>query len=426
MRNGSDSRPGREPGFSLLELLVSVAILTLLMGVVFQFISTNQRRYRSQQLLAEVSQGGRSAFEVMGQELNQAGYNPPFSTNKTVGGGGATNPGSPLASLPLSGGSPATSGVFYGSRLVIGNTCTGSPATCTQEEVVVNADTSYGTTAMSTTTIPVVLVNSHSPGEPVYARNYPYASGILYDHRTAGTGLAVADNKIRFFGDIQNTGHLYYGEYRLQCPGSTPGTWIDACTSTCTTGPFTLTRFMTKLANASTGVFQIPASKAAALDGAPVSALVSNIQGTCAPPPGSTAPTDWQVFAAPDETAASGTTPVNAAITYSATPSYVQPVVNSDGTPAIWFKLNTYGAFDYTTSPATPYFQSFVLDVRVTLTVLQSQKDTETGTFRSQRMQTHIAPKNINNALAIAQNGGSLYLPPAPLDPTTGNRLPLP
>lgn len=426
MRNCSDGRPGGERGFSLLELLVSVAILTLLMAVVFQFISTNQRRYRSQQLLAEVSQGGRSAFEVMGQELNQAGYNPPFSTNKTVGGSGATNPGAPLASLPLAGGSPATSGVFYGSRLVIGNTCAGSPATCTQEEVVVNADTSYGTTAMSTTAVPVVLVNSHSPGEPVYSRNYPYASGILYDHRAAGTGLAVADNKIRFFGDIQNTGHLYYGEYRLQCPGSTPGTWIDACTSTCTTGPFTLTRFITKLANASTGVFQIPASKAAALDSAPVSPLVSNVQGTCAPLPGSTAPTGWQVFAAPDETAASGTTPVNAAVTYGGSTSYVQPVLNSDGTPAIWFKLNTYGAFDYTTSPATPYFQSFVLDVRVTLTVLQSQKDTETGTFRSQRMQTHIVPKNINNALAIAQNGGSLYLPPAPLDPTTGNKLPLP
>ncbi|MBI4167107.1 MAG: prepilin-type N-terminal cleavage/methylation domain-containing protein, partial [Acidobacteria bacterium] len=196
MRDSSGFTPGRESGFSLLELLVSVAILTLLMAVVFQFMSTNQRRYRSQQLLAEVTQGGRSAFEVMSQELNQAGYNPPFKTNKTVGGGSATNPGSPIASLPLSGGSPATSGIFYGSHLVIGNTCTGSPATCTQEEVLVNADTTYGTAAMSATTVPVVLVNSHSPGEPVFTRNYPYPSGIIFDHRTAGTGLAVADNQI--------------------------------------------------------------------------------------------------------------------------------------------------------------------------------------------------------------------------------------
>jgi len=425
----SDRAPAghaRTSGFSLLELLVSVAILTLLMAIVFQFMSTNQKRYRSQQLLAEVSQGGRSAFEVMTQELNQAGYNPPFRANKTVGGAGATVPGAPLASLPVSGGSPATKGIFYGSRLVIGNTCTGSPATCTQEEVLVNADTSYGTTAMTTTNIPVVLVNSHAPGEPVFTRNYPYPNGIIYDHRTAGTGLAIADNKLRFFGDVMDTGDLYYGEYRLQCAGSTPGTWIDACTSTCTSGPFTLTRFVTKLANASTGVFQIPSSKAAALDGAPVSPLVSNIEGNCATLPGSTAPTDWLVFTAPDETSATGTTDVHAAIAYGATTDYLQPVVNSDGTPAIWFKVNTYGAFDSTTTPATAYFQSFVLDVRVILTVQQSQRDPETGTFRTQRMQTHIVPKNINNALAIAQNGGSLYLPPAPLDPTTGNRLPLP
>jgi len=43
-----------------------------------------------------------------------------------------------------------------------------------------------------------------------------------------------------------------------------------------------------------------------------------------------------------------------------------------------------------------------------------------------ERIQTHIVPKNINNALAVAQNGGSIYLPPIPLDPSTGNRLPLP
>jgi hypothetical protein len=183
---------------------------------------------------------------------------------------------------------------------------------------------------------------------------------------------------------------------------------------------------VTKLANSSTGVFQIPASKAAALDGATVSPLVGNIQGTCPALPGTSAPANWLVFTAPDETAAGGTTPVNAAISYGASTSYVQPVLNPDGTPAIWFKMNTYGAMDTTTTPATPYYQSFVLDVIVTLTVQQSQRDPETGTYRIQRLQTHIVPKNINNAMAIAQNGGSLYLPPTPLDPTTGNHLPLP
>jgi hypothetical protein len=411
----------------MIELLTSVAIITVLMAIVFQFLNANQQRYRSQQLLAEVSQGGRSALEVMTQELNQAGYNPPFRANKTVGGGSTVNPGAPLVSLPISAGSsPATRGIFYGSRLVIGNNCTGSPSVCNQEEVVVNADTSYGTTAMTASTVPVVIANRHVPGEPVFTRNFPYPNGILYDHRTAGAGLAVADNKLRFFGDLLDTGDLYYGEYRLQCAGSTPGSYIDACTGTCTAGPFILTRFVTKLADPTNGFFRIPASKATAFDGATVSPLVANIQGTCPDLPGSTAPANWPVFTAPDETAPSGTTTVNAALEYGATATYVRPVLNPDGTPAIWFKMNTYGALDNTTTPPTPYFQSFILDVRVALTVQQAQKDPETGTYRVQRLQTHIVPKNINNALAVAQNGGSIYLPPIPLDPSTGNRLPLP
>ncbi|MFB3921231.1 MAG: PilW family protein [Terriglobia bacterium] len=430
MQTRSIRYPGagdRQAGFSLLELLVSVAIITLLMAIVFQFLSANQQRYRSQQLLAEVTQGGRNAFEVMTQELNQAGYNPPFTTHKTVGGGGTVAPGAPLVSFPISAGStPATKGIFYGSRLVIGNNCAGSPTVCNQEEVVVNADTSYGTTALSAGTAPMVIANSHATGEPVFTRNYPYPNGIIYDNRTAGNGLGIADNKLQFFGDLMDSGDLYYAEYRLQCSGSTPGSYIDACTGTCTAGPFVLTRFVTKLADPTNGFFRIPASKAAALDGATVSPLVGNIQGTCPALPGSTAPADWAVFNAPDETSASGTTSVNAAISYGATTSYVQPVLNADGTPAIWFKLNTYGAMDNTTTPPTPFFQSFVLDVRITLTVQQSQKDPESGTFRVQRLQTHIVPKNINNALRVAQNGGSLYLPPIPLDPSTGNRLPLP
>ncbi len=417
----------RQQGFSLLELLVSVSIITVLMAIVFQFLDINQKRYRGQQLMAEVTQGGRGAFEVMTQELNQAGYNPPFRAHKRVGGASVVNPGTGLISFPIAAStSPATKNIFYGTRLVIGNNCTGSPSVCNQEEIQVNYDTMYGTTAMTATSIPLVIANPHSPGEPIFTRNFPYPSGILYDNYIGGSGLGIADNKLRFFGDIMDTGDLYYGEYRLQCRGTTAGTYIDACTTGCTEGPFVLTRFVTKLADPSTQVFRIPASKAAALDGATVSPLVDNIQGSCATGGGS-APADWTVFTAPDETSPTGTTAVNAALSWSAgVASYITPVLNADGTPAIWFKLNTYGAWDNSTSPPTPYFQSFVMDLRLTLTVRQSQRDPETGTFRVQRLQTHIVPKNINNAHSVAQNGGAVYLPRTPVDPSTGNTLPLP
>jgi len=434
--NGSRSTTTRREGFSLIELLVSVSIITILMAMVFQFMTINQRRYRSQQLLAEVHQGSRSAFEIISQELNQAGYNPPFRAHRTVGGSSAVTPAAPLISLPLAGGgtTPVTRGIFYGSRLVIGNNCTGAPATCSQEEVVVSADGNLSGTAIATTTVPVVITNPHAAGEPVFARNYPYPNGILYDNRTAGTGLALADNKLRFFGDIMDTGDLYYGEYRLQCRGTTVGTYIDACTTGCETGPFVLARFLTRLADPSTGVFRIPASKAAAYDAATVSPLVDNIQGSCPALPGTAAPADWVVYNAPDETTG-GITAVKAAINFAGTAAYVRPVLNADGAPAIWFKVNTYGAWDNSTTPPTPYFQSFVLDVRIVLTVQQAQRDPETGTMRTQRLQTHIVPRNINDALAIAEHGGSLFLPATPQDPSqcTGtapnkvcNTLPLP
>jgi prepilin-type N-terminal cleavage/methylation domain-containing protein len=422
------SRKSSQEGFSLLELLVSVVIITVLMAIVFQFLNANQQRYRSQQLLAEVSQGGRSAFEVITQELNQAGYNPPFLTNKTVGGGSAVNPGVNLISFPIGGGStPATKGIFYGTRLVIGNNCTGTPAVCDQEEVVVNQDTTVATTGMTATSVPLIITNPHAAGEPIFSRNFPYPDGILYANYTVGTGLAVADNKLRFFGDIMDTGDLYYGEYRLQCPGTTAGTYVDACTTGCTQGPFVLTRFVTKLADPTNGFFRIPASKAAAFDGAKISPLVANIQGTCPALPGGSAPSNWTVFNAPDETSSTGTTAVNAALTWSGgTATYVQPVLNADGTPALWFKLITYGGWDVSTTPPTPYFLTFVMDLRVTLTVQESQKDPETGTFRIQRLQTHIVPKNVNNAMSVALNGGSGFLPHVPVDPSTGNTLPLP
>ena len=420
-----------QPGFTLIELLVSVGIIIILMAIMFLFINATQQRYRSQEMLAQVSQGTRSAMEVMTQELNQAGYNPPFVPNKTLGGTPPT-PDGLVHSVTISGSGLATKGIFYGTRLVIGNNCPGTPPVCKQEEVIVNSDPSYGSTGMTATSFPAILQYAHSANEPIFARTYPYPQGIILDNRTMGNGQAIAVNKIRFFGDILDTGDLYYGEYALQCSGSTVGTWIDACTTGCTTGPFTLTRFMTKLADPSNGYFKIPASKAAAYDGATISPLVDNIQGTCSTPaggPGSPPTwTQWTVYNAPDETTG-GTTPVHARIDYAAV-TYVPPVlnVNADGTagaPAMWFKVNTYGSYDASTPPI-PHFSTYVLDVRVMLTVQGRQRDPESGTFRVQRLQAHIVPRNTNNALNIANNGGATYLPDIPYDPNTAHGLPLP
>lgn len=422
----------RPQGYSLIELLVSVSIIIILMAMLFQFMASNQKQYMSQQVQSEVSQGPRSAFEIMGVELNQAGYNPPFGQSRTLTSA-ANASGSAIVNLTLSGGgvTPITRGIFYGTRLVIGNKCTGSPVVCDQEEVPVTNNTTYSLSsgasrAIGTNTVPVVLTNNHASGEIVYSRNYPFPTGIYYDNRTAsvlvgGTlmPIGIADNKIKFYGDILGTGDLYYGEYRLQHYDPSTGTYTAACTTAASsTPPFVLTRFLTKLANPSTGVFKIPASKAAALDGATASPLVDNIQGSCV-----ASGSAWS-FTAPDETSPSGSTTVNEAVSYtSGTPVTVLPVVNPDGTPAIWFKMYTFGAYDSTTS--TAYYQSFVVDVRITLTVQRGLAAAQGGAVSTQRLETHIAARNILDALSIANGGGSSLLPVTPVDPTTGYSLPL-
>lgn len=64
-----------ESGFSLLELVVSVAIITVIMGGVFQFMGQVQKRYQGNQVITESNQDARSAMEVMTQEIGQAGFN---------------------------------------------------------------------------------------------------------------------------------------------------------------------------------------------------------------------------------------------------------------------------------------------------------------------------------------------------------------
>ncbi len=419
-----------DKGFSLVELLVSITIIIILMGLLFEFLNLNQKQYRSQQLLSEVTEGGRSAFEIMAQELDQAGYNPPFTNSRDLSSTSTTyGPG--LTLLPLSW--PSTCGscsgstsnrIFYGSTLVIGNSCGATGATCDQETVTV---TGNSTDYLNTGSVPVVLANTHNAGEPVFDRNFPYPTGILYDNRVAGAN-AVADNKVQFFGDVMGDGYLYYGEYRLQqgfnCTAGKP-TWTGACPasppcSTPLTTPdgkydlFRLTRFLTKLYN--TGVFSIPSDVGALgqYDGATVSPIVSNIVGTCATGSGT-----WNEIL-PDETSSTRQTTVYAAANSwsgNSAQGWADPVINPDGTtPDIWYKMQTYGACDASTSPCTPDFESFVTNVEITLTIQESTRDPVTGKQSQQILETRIVPKNIVDAMSVAQNGAAAYLPQTPVD----------
>lgn len=66
----------RQSGFSLIELIVVVAILTLVMGVVFQQMIQVQQRSRSEDSKMDMTQETREFVDEMVRDLHQAGYPP--------------------------------------------------------------------------------------------------------------------------------------------------------------------------------------------------------------------------------------------------------------------------------------------------------------------------------------------------------------
>jgi prepilin-type N-terminal cleavage/methylation domain-containing protein len=61
-------------GFSLIEMITVVAILTLVMGVVFQQIITVQHRHRAEEAKLDIAQESREFLDQIVRDLHQVGY----------------------------------------------------------------------------------------------------------------------------------------------------------------------------------------------------------------------------------------------------------------------------------------------------------------------------------------------------------------
>jgi len=345
--------PPAAEGFSLIEVLVSVIIITVLMSAVFQFLRFNQQRYRGDQLLAERNQGARSALELMTLELQQAGHNPNLSTTRSLTAA-ATQTGG-IVSISVNN----AAGIFYGNLVEIGSSTSDS----NREVVQVTGD---GTHTITSTSFPAIITLSHAANQPVFTRSLPFPNGILYNAAAVGTGQTVNVNLIQYFGDIEGNGSLRYGEYKL-------AELVPPRTSTlqCTTpsGPqnchiLELSRFITPIMNPN-----IPASKSATSD--TFSPLADNI------------------LAFPDGTGI---------------------FLNPDQKPIFQLNYDTFGNLTYG-------FTTYVRSVDIDLTMQTVDKDPEVNEFRTIRMRSHIVPTNINYAWGITLLGGSPDLPFRPTDP---------
>lgn len=187
-------------GFSLIELLASVAIIMLLMSAVFPFLFQSQKKYQSNQVVSEANQSARAAMEVMTQEIGQAGLNPNFTSAKTSSNTVAVSSSAQCVTLN------DIDQINPGDWLMVD--------TGPNHELVEVLSTSNvsGTPCSAPNQIDAVFLMSHDGSTaafPVISYKMPYGSGIL---QTSGTS---SDQRLEFFGDVNQDGVIRYVVYSL-------------------------------------------------------------------------------------------------------------------------------------------------------------------------------------------------------------------
>lgn len=63
-----------ERGFSLVEMLVALGILTIVLGVIFQQLRDVQVKYKSEEAKIDLTQEARTSLDQIARDLHQAGY----------------------------------------------------------------------------------------------------------------------------------------------------------------------------------------------------------------------------------------------------------------------------------------------------------------------------------------------------------------
>jgi prepilin-type N-terminal cleavage/methylation domain-containing protein len=181
----SDLRPQRDSGFSLPELLISLLVLSVIVGTVTQMSMQMSNSQRTMWNRAQMHSGVRGAIALLQQEVGQAGLISLGNDSVTLTTAAA------FGSQTV--GVSSTASMFLGEKLIVG---TGT----LQETVEVSAVGSG--TFTSVFTIP------HAAGERVQVLG-GFAQGILPPNMTNGSTSTV----LKMFGDVNDDGQMVYVEY---------------------------------------------------------------------------------------------------------------------------------------------------------------------------------------------------------------------
>src|SRR5579859_7838580 len=218
----SRRRARRGDGFSLLELMVSIAILLVITGATFSVMSSYQKSYGTTQLKADMYMNLRGVSELMAQEIGQAGlkvsrtYPQAQFTNSVAGGGFGT------ATVTTSVGMAVTTPPMQV------DVDQGQPA---YERVGIMAVTPGVPGTFSAN-----FLNAHSPGatvtivgQGVYQNGVLPFSPIAAPVSTAGS----TPSTLELFGDINGNStlqYIYYSCAPSAQQGTVPGKLVRSIT----------------------------------------------------------------------------------------------------------------------------------------------------------------------------------------------------
>ena len=173
-----------DSGFSLPELLVSLLVLSVIVGTVTQLSMQMSNGQRTMWNRTQMHSSVRGAIALLQQEVGQAGL---IALPAPVTLSGAVVFGNNTVAVS------STAGMFVGEKLAVD---TGS----SQETVVL--------TAVTSTTVSAYFARAHAAGAPVAALG-GFAQGIVPPNMTHGSTGTV----LKLFGDVNDDGQMVYVEY---------------------------------------------------------------------------------------------------------------------------------------------------------------------------------------------------------------------
>jgi prepilin-type N-terminal cleavage/methylation domain-containing protein len=174
-----------DEGFTLIELMVALLVLTIVSGTVLKGVMNMATLHNTIMNRTDMHAGVRNATQLLSQEVGQAGrVSLPAAVTLTL----------PVAANATVATVSSATDMFVGERLLL-DTGTASE-TVTITAIAANVLT---TTAME---------NAHAAGVPIGVTG-GFAAGVV----PSTTANGSSPTKLKIFGDINGNGSMVYVEY---------------------------------------------------------------------------------------------------------------------------------------------------------------------------------------------------------------------